>query len=425
MINRRQFLGLTGGAAITGTAAWAGLLREHASSSAHPGAATTSLPGSAAAASERVLVVVQLSGGNDAVNTLVPVGDGRYHDLRPTLALADDGVVALPGRTDLALHKSLAPLMPLIEAGRIALVPGVGFAADSRSHFESLASWWTASPEHTANTGWIGRWLDTSEAAGDNPLAAVSIGNGAVPALRADHAVATAVNDLAGFKLRSRGTSAADAFLATSSPASTDALLASAQEAVSTAGRALDVLGKATTNGNAVGGDDTEDGSAANGSPSGPITSGLQAAAEVIDLGVGTRVLLVGGAGFDTHAQQAATHASLLADLAGGVAQFFTTLEQKGHLDKVLLLTTSEFGRRVAQNGSGGSDHGLGGVHLLVGSSVNGGVHGDVNLGDLVEGDLRAAIDARTLYANALDWLAGPTDDVLGSTYDRLQLVQV
>jgi uncharacterized protein (DUF1501 family) len=229
------------------------------------------------------------------------------------------------------------------------------------------------------------------------------------------------VNDLAGFKLRSRATSAADACLASSSPASTDALLASAQEAVSTAGRALDVLAKATTTGNAVEGDDNDAGA----TTSGPITSGLQAAAEVIDLGVGTRVLLVGGSGFDTHAQQAGTHASLLADLASGVAQFFTTLEQKGHLDKVLLLTTSEFGRRVAENGSGGSDHGLGGVHLLVGSSVAGGVHGDVDLGDLVDGDLRAATDARSLYANALDWLGGPTDDVLGSTYDRLALVQV
>jgi uncharacterized protein (DUF1501 family) len=367
-----------------------------------------------------VLVVVQLSGGNDAVNTLAPIGDGRYHDLRPALALADDGVVAVPGRTDLALHKALTPLVPLLEAGRIALVPGVGFAADSRSHFDSLASWWTASPEHTQSTGWIGRWLDASGVAEDNPLAAVSLGSGAVPALRADHALATAVNDLAGFKLRSRGTSAADAFLATSTPASTDALLASAQAAVSTAGRALDVLGKAQTSGNAVEGDDSEPDAAG-----GPITSGLQAAAEVIDLGVGTRVLLVGGSGFDTHAQQAATHAALLGDLATGVAGFFTALEQKGHLDKVLLLTTSEFGRRVAENGSGGSDHGLGGVQLLVGSSVHGGVHGDVDLGDLVDGDLRAATDARSLYANALDWLGGPTDDVLGSAYDRLDLVQV
>ncbi|MEY2406227.1 MAG: hypothetical protein QOG39_1143 [Acidimicrobiaceae bacterium] len=420
MINRRQFLGLTGGAAITGTAAWAGLLREHSSSASHAGTSPSTSSAAAGAsgasgAGDRILVVVQLSGGNDALNTLVPVGDGRYHDLRPTLALADDAVVGLPGRGDLALHKSLTPLVPLIDAGHLALVPGVGFSADSRSHFESLASWWTASPEHALTTGWIGRWLDATGVADDNPLAAVSLGSGAVPALRAERAVATAVNDLAGFKLRSRGTSAADAFLATSSPASTDALLASAQEAVSTAGRALDVLSKATT-ANAVAGDDTSAGT-------GPITAGLQAAAEVIDLGVGTRVLLVGGAGFDTHAQQAATHADLLADLAGGIAGFFTTLEQKGHLDKVLLLTTSEFGRRVAQNGSGGSDHGLGGVQLLVGSRVSAGVHGTVDLGDLVDGDLRAATDARSLYANALDWLGGPTDDVLGAPYDRLDLV--
>ncbi|MEY2436659.1 MAG: hypothetical protein QOF97_1495, partial [Acidimicrobiaceae bacterium] len=112
MINRRQFLGLTGGAAITGTAAWAGLLREHSSSASHAGTSPSTSSATAGAsgvagAGDRILVVVQLSGGNDALNTLVPVGDGRYHDLRPTLALADDAIVGLPGRGDLALHKSL------------------------------------------------------------------------------------------------------------------------------------------------------------------------------------------------------------------------------------------------------------------------------------------------------------------------------
>ena len=401
MLNRRQFLSLSGGAALTGAAAWAGLVRERTS-----GSNTTSRASNAAADVSKVLVVVQLSGGNDALNTVIPV-DGRYHDLRPTLGIADDKLVALKGESQVAFHPALQPLVPLWEAGQLAVLPQIGFAADSRSHFESLAAWWTASPEHRQTTGWIGRWLDSSGAAKDSPLAAIALGGGAVPALRADHSQSTAINDLARF--RPQDAHLADAFAATAQPVSTAPLLAQAQSAVSAATRAVGLLASAPASSAAA---DT-----------GPITDGLATTAALIAMDLGTRVFLVSATGFDTHANQADDHERLLGDLASGVAAFFDDLDRSGHADRVLLLTTSEFGRRAQQNGSGGTDHGHGGVHFVAGRSIHGGLHGAVDLGRLADGDLAASVDSRSLYAAGLDWLGGPSAELLDGHTDTYRLL--
>ena len=268
MLNRRQFLTLSGGAAVTGAAAWAGLVREHTST-------TTGSAGKPSTASslDRILVVVQLTGGNDALNTVIP-RDGRYHDLRPTLGIADDQLVALKNAPTIGLHPALQPLVPLWDAGQLAVLPQVGFAADSRSHFESLAAWWTASPEHRQTTGWIGRWLDATGVAKDNPLAAIALGGASVPALRADHSQSTAVNDLTRFKLTS--SNLARAFEATAQPVSSDPMLAQAQSAVAATTKAVSLLSKAsppsTTN-------------------TGPITEGLTTAATLIAMDLGTRCI--------------------------------------------------------------------------------------------------------------------------------------
>jgi uncharacterized protein (DUF1501 family) len=410
MLTRRQFLGLSGGAALTGAAAWAGVLSKHGSSDGAARLADTS---------PRVLVVVQLSGGNDALNTVVP-RDGHYHDLRPHLAIADDKLLSLSGATDVGLHPALQPLVQMWGARQLAVLPCVGFSTDSRSHFESQDVWWTASPDHTLKTGWIGRWLDATGAAVDNPLVAVSLGGGAVPALASERSQATAVNDLNDFQLMAPSGSDADqlarAFAATASPASTDPLAAQAQTSITAALRAVDVLSKAGAN-TAVEGDDPDAG------PAGPLASGLGAAANIIDLDLGTRVLLVSASGFDTHADQLDHHQQLLDDLAKGVSGFFSTLQQKGHADRVLLITTSEFGRRAAENGSAGTDHGLGGVQFLAGPSVQGGLHGTVDIGHLTDGDLPVQTDTRSLYAAALDWLGGPSSELLDGYKDDLHLV--
>jgi len=413
-LTRRQFLGLTGGAALTGTAAWAGMLHKESSSSG---------PASSSQGAARVLVVVQLGGGNDALNTVVP-HDGRYHDLRPQLAIADDKLVALSGETSVGLHPALQPLVPLWDAHQLALIPGVGFATDSRSHFASLDTWWTASPDHKLQTGWLGRWLDATGAAAVNPLAAISLGSDAVNALASEHSQVTAVNDLNAFELTSPsgldGARLVEALTATASPAQAEPLLAQAQRSVTSALRAVDVLSRAGVNAAAPAATEDEDDV---GDTTGPLTAGLDAAANLIDLELATRVLLVSGNGFDTHADQLDQHERLLDDLAKGVSGFFSTLEQKGHADRVVVMTTSEFGRRAAENGSNGTDHGLGGVQFLIGPAVRGGLHGNVDIGHLTDGDLPVQTDARSMYAAALDWLGGPSSELLDGYRDDLHLV--
>ncbi len=318
MLSRRQFLTLSGGAAVTGAAAWAGLVHERTTSK--PSTSSSSSPSSNL---DRVLVVVQLSGGNDALNTVIP-HDGRYHDLRPTLAIADDKLVALTNAPSVGLHPALQPLVPLWDAGQLAVLPQIGFGADSRSHFESLAAWWTASPEHRHTTGWIGRWLDATGVAKDNPLAAIALGNGSAPALRADHAQSTAVNDLAGFRLLTPrsldGAQLSAAFAASAAPISSDPVEAQAQAAIAAATRAVDLLSKVS----ASTGEDGE---------GGDLTQGLAAAASLIEMDLGTRVFFVSASGFDTHANQAAEHEQLLGDLATGISSFFAALDKSGHSD--------------------------------------------------------------------------------------------
>ncbi len=157
----------------------------------------------------------------------------------------------------------------------------------------------------------------------------------------------------------------------------------------------------------------------------GDLTQGLAAAASLIEMDLGTRVFFVSASGFDTHANQAAEHEQLLGDLATGISSFFAALDKSGHSDRVLLLTTSEFGRRAGQNGSDGTDHGHGGVHFVAGRAVRGGLHGDIDLGALVDGDLAASVDTRSLYAAGLDWLGGPTAELLDGHTDTYGLLKV
>ena len=154
-------------------------------------------------------------------------------------------------------------------------------------------------------------------------------------------------------------------------------------------------------------------------------TALLQSAAGIIEQGIGTQVILVAVNGFDTHADQLDRQSTLLTDVGEGIAQFMSRLQQAGKADDVLLITTSEFGRRVAENASIGTDHGNGNVAFVVGTGINGGkVVGDLGLGTLVDGDLPISIDTRSLYSVALDWLGGPTDSVLGGTFDRYAILR-
>jgi uncharacterized protein (DUF1501 family) len=206
--------------------------------------------------------------------------------------------------------------------------------------------------------------------------------------------------------------------VATAEPLAADPVLAAAQRAIPVTIEAINVLDQVT------GGDGPDQAAGRSRPNQDTAESLLRTAAGIIDLGIGTRVITVGISGFDTHANQATTHADLLADVAAGIAGFFAQLDATGHRAEVMLITTSEFGRRVGQNGSDGTDHGKAGAQFLLGPTVNGGqVVGELDLINLINGDVPTTVDTRSLYSAALDWLGGPTDELLGGPHDRLDLV--
>lgn len=426
-LSRRHFLGLTGTAAVTaavgGAVAFSGSDGPTAAPLSNPTPATptraptpTPTPDAGTAAlvpvEDRVLVVVQMSGGNDGLNTLVPVVNGAYHDARPTLALAEDDVVPLEGLTEMALHPALAPLVRLWDAGQLAALQAVGLPDQSRSHFVALDTWW-AGGDVAAPGGWLGRWLDATAAEDPDPMRAIALGGGS-PALTGVQTRPVIVQTPQAFDLigPSRSAAAADAFAAMGR-ADEGGLLGQAQGAIPVAVGAVDDLQGAFSQGTdpALG--------ARNG-------AGLfAAAADVITADLGTKVILINLGGYDTHADQAARHDALLDELAVGLAGLFDRLAVAGMQDRVLAATFSEFGRRVAENGSGGTDHGKGGLAFLAGPALaRSTVVGAVDLGRLDDGDVALDLDSRSLYANALNWLGGPTDDVLGGAFDTYDLLR-
>ena len=421
-MSRRAFLSLGGAAvaagaagAITGPAAWRELVHHHVQEARSDTTPTTADP-PGASPGPRVLVVIDLGGGNDGLNTLVPA-DGRYRDARPTLAVPESSLVALPGTTAYGLNPALRPLEEWWADGSLVAVNGLAIPDQTRSHFLASDVWWTAQPGSPHGTGWLGRWLDEQHDV-TNPLRAISLGL-ANQALVGRVALPTVVADPRTFALLAPPGADADtltgAFLATAHPASSEPVLRASQLAVPDAVAAVRTLTPAL-------GTQDDDG-ADTSSADITVTDLLGVAAGIIDLRIGTQVLMVSVTGFDTHADQAARHPELLADLARGLDAFLAEMRARGRADEVLVVTTSEFGRRVEENGSG-TDHGQASVQFLAGAEVAGGrVVGTADLAHLDDGDLPLRIDTRSVYAAALDWLGGPTDDILGAKYDRLGLL--
>ncbi len=426
MLSRRKFLGAAGGVAgatAVGGGAWAALIRDSVEESASTPTSTTARPATTTTSTttqppttslpvgNRVLVLVQMAGGNDGLNTLIPAS-GLYRDARPTLAIPESELVEL-GDTDFSLHPSLAPLSRWWNLGSLAAVDGVGIPLQSRSHFKSMDTWWSGVAEAVSTTGWLGRWLDATLTGDPDPLRAIALGGGA-PALIGEQSLATVIRSPQAFQLQTTpGTDSEaliQAFLSTASPLNADPYLALAQQAIPTTVESVELLSQVFSDSS----DDTSD------AGRGPEVL-FRSAARIIDLGLGTQVITIGLDGYDTHADQLSRQSNLLEDLSAGIAAFMEQIEVDGHADEVTLMTTSEFGRRVVENGSGGTDHGQGGVQFVMGPSVNGrAVHGDLDLTDLADGDVRTTVDERSIYAEVLDWLGGPTDDILDGAYERI-----
>ncbi|HVS17342.1 MAG TPA: DUF1501 domain-containing protein [Planctomycetota bacterium] len=342
----------------------------------------------------RALVVVQLTGGNDGLATLVPHRQDAYYRLRPTLAPKPAALVALDD--DHGLHPALAPLRAAHAAGRLAAVHGVGVPHPDRSHFRSMEIWHTADPDHPPGpTGWMGRLADRLGAEDPEALIALHVGDGELPlALRARSTFAPSVVDPAGFHL---------------APAAEP--IAAARAALLEAGRAegeLAYLRRAAAASYAAA--ERMDGLTEGGTSDYPDTllaAKLRLVARLLAGGFGARLFHLELGGFDTHARQAPLHAALLTQLGAALAAFDRDLAERGLDSSVTTFVFSEFGRRAEENGSKGTDHGAGAPVFLLGGSLRAGLHGTPpDLERLVDGDVPATTDLRgVIGALEHDWL--------------------
>lgn len=362
----------------------------------------------------RILVVLQLTGGNDGLNTLVPFGDDAYYRNRFSLALRKEQVV--PVSDYAGMHPSLRPLENLLDEKRLAFVQGVGYPRPNRSHFESLDLWHTAHRmEETRILGWLGRADDLLESGPTLP--AVHLGGDTQPlALAGDRRQAMSIRSIDSFRLRVAEQAAARKFLELSNlqpremPSGGLQHIHSTMNAATEASRRLAELPASSDRGAAY--------------PNNGLGTRLRQVADLIAAEIPVRVYYLSLGGFDTHANQLAAHASLLSELAGSVSAFLADLTRQGNADRVLVMTFSEFGRRVRENASRGTDHGAASIVQLAGPVMGQTLLGSYpSLTDLDEGDLKFSTDYRRLYSAVLEqWLGVDPVAVLGGRFDPMPI---
>jgi uncharacterized protein (DUF1501 family) len=372
----------------------------------------------------RILVVLQLDGGNDGLNTVVPHRDDGYRRARPRLALPAQGLHRL--NDDLGLHPSLTGLMRLHENRQLAIVQSVGYPNPNRSHFESMAIWHTAQMNpNRATPGWLARCLDRRGDAPGGDTPALHISESLLP--QALHGGQRHVPSLASLEQFRRRLGIPEAAGAAEQRTALDRLGAQQRGAP---GSLLQFVERSSlityTSSARLEGILRQGQATANYPEFYGLARRLKLVAQLIKAGLGTSIYYTQLGGFDTHANQLNGHANLLREVGESLRAFFDDLQRAGQADRVLLLAFTEFGRRLRENASAGTDHGTASPVFLAGPRVRPGVHGpNPNLRDLVDGDPRHAIDFRSVYATVLDqWLACPSAAVLGQRFEHLPIVQ-
>jgi uncharacterized protein (DUF1501 family) len=368
---------------------------------------------------DKVLVMIQLAGGNDGLRTVVPTSDPHLHDLRPKLA---DSMVSksLPLDKDWGLNHNLGGVKQLWDQGKVAIVQGVGYPNPTFSHFESIRIWETGDPTRRQVDGWLGRTLAKSYDSFGHPLTGCACGTTSVPgALRDLQATLTVINQQKAFGFQG-GTEVETAVgaLYNGTPgiygALFDTAIATARETVTslrTSGEKYQPAAVYTDDAKLV------------YSSKNQLAAALQLAAELIVTGTGVKLLHVTLGGFDTHYTELNRHDDLMGYLDQAVSAFYKDLAGHGMSDRVLIATWSEFGRRPKENASGGTDHGAAAPLLLIGDPVKGGFYGQTpSLTSLDStGNLKYAVDFRSVYQEILgSHLGGDPGQILGGSYDRV-----
>ncbi len=371
------------------------------------------------AAANNVLVVIQLSGGNDGLNTVIPYADPLYAKNRILLRIPEQQVIKVDDH--IGLHPSLSGFGELLEQDQLAIVQGVGYPNPDRSHFRSMDIWHSAAPHDlTPRTGWLGRALDTRRGEEQRDAPGLHLGANELPlALVSRETAIPSIDSLDAFRLRtSSGALSADSLrevsqLSTSGDSSLAQFIQrSTLSALDSSERVQESLGK--TKGPSE-------------YPNYGLARKLELVAQLIDAGMETSIYYVELGGFDTHSSQADAHAALLRELGDSTAAFLKDIQARGQQDRVLVMSFSEFGRRVRENSSAGTDHGTAAPMFLAGAPVQSGPVGEhPSLSNLQAGDLKFHTDFRSVYAGVLDgWLGCDSTTVLGESFEATPVLRV
>jgi uncharacterized protein (DUF1501 family) len=375
-----------------------------------PAFLSRSLSANDAKPNDRILVVIQLDGGNDGLNTVIPFADEGYAKYRRELRIAPGEILKLDGAV--GLHPQMKSAAKLFEDRRLAIVQGVGYPNPNRSHFESMAIWQHArldSAEHDS-IGWLGRAADafTIDKAS---AASIYVGAESLPvALRSRRANVVTMENESDLKL------APEVSVNGAAPAPSQDVAAFVQRTVD---QSFDAARRFSESSAAQSG-------GSEGYPTTKLAQKLRLVSKLLKLDGGTRIFYVSQSGYDTHAVQAYRHSQLLSEFSGALKAFLDDLRGARLEERVVVMAFSEFGRRVEENGSAGTDHGVAGPLFLAGAPVAGGIIGShPSLVDLDEGDLRVSTDFRQVYATLLkQWLSVDDVPLLGRPFGQLECLK-
>ena len=364
-----------------------------------------------------ILVVLQLSGGNDVLNTVVPYGDGLYYDFRPTTGITEDNVIPLDGR--FGLHPAMGRIKDLWDQGNVAVVNGIGYPKPDRSHFRSMDIWHTAEPEKLIAEGWLGRVIRELDPQKQNVCTGVSFGTGMPRAMYLSGTPAMSVSQLEGYGLLTtlsgeKQRRALNAFTRMYMPEEFEEqnmMLEHIGQTGIDAMTGADLL-KAAPLGYQSNVEYAPD----------PLSQSLRGIAQVHLAGLGTRVFYTQIGGFDVHGNEVNMQSKLWDNVSRSVGDFFDDLKEHDAADEVVMLVFTEFGRRVKDNGNG-TDHGSGGGAFLIGERVNGGFYSDypsLAPSEQLNGDLHFNNDFRSLYSSVLDqWLGINPAPIVNGKFDQ------
>ena len=368
---------------------------------------------------EKSLIVIQLSGGNDYLNTVIPYSEGKYYDYRSTVNIPQNKVIPIDDHY--GFNPSMGPVKSLWDEGKVAIINGIGYQNPNRSHFRSMDIWHTAEPDSIGKEGWLGRAIRDIDPQGENVLTGINFGRGLPRALACPGVSVASVGDLDTYGLfpdvqdEERRMFTLEAFSKMyGGAAGRDPMMELLGQTGQDALQGADILRAAPAMYS----------SSVEYAPD-SLAQNVKSISQVFHANVGARVLYTQHGPFDTHAGELISHAKLWDEVAGSVGCLMDDLKEHGTENDASILIFSEFGRRIQDNGSG-SDHGSGGVAFMIGGAVNGGTYGEypsLAEAEQIEGDLRSNNDFRSVYTGILeDWLGLDAAPIVNGQFEKFDL---